>query len=48
MNCCEANPEYAIKEAERIKQDEEMMNTDVDVNGVKLKLKDIQCWILQV
>lgn len=41
MSCCEPSPEYAAKEAERIKQDEIMMNTDVEVNGVKLKLKDM-------
>lgn len=41
MSCCDVSPDYAAKEAERIKQDEIMMNTEVEINGTKLKLKDM-------
>ena len=39
--CCEPSPEYAAKEAERKAEEDKMMNTEITLNGVKLKLKDM-------
>ena len=39
--CCEPSPEYAAQEAKRKAEEDAMMNTEITLNGVKLKLKDM-------
>lgn len=41
MDCCGPSPEYAKQEADRKAQDEAMMNQEVTLNGVTLKVKDL-------
>lgn len=47
-DCCGASisPDYEAKEAERKLEEDKMMNTEIELNGVKLKLKDMfpDCW----
>lgn len=47
MDCCESpSPEWKAKEAQRLKDEEIMMNTEVSINGTTLKLKQMfpDCW----
>lgn len=46
MSCCEPSPEYAAADAKRKAEEETMMNTEITLNGVKLRLKDMfpDCW----
>ena len=40
-SCCEPSPEYAAAEAKRKAEEDVMMNTEITLNGVKLRLKDM-------